>query len=336
MQFDNGLESAQACQAELLTPYSQQSSFPVPILIVIGGATATGKSGLAVKLAQRLKAAIISADSRQIYREFDIGTAKPSAIEQKWVLHYLIDVCNPTQNFTLAEFQRMAQSRIHWLHQRGIMPLLVGGTGLYIESIVKGLNIPPVAPQADLRSQFTRLGQPHSYALLQSVDPTAAAQIHPNDAVRTQRALEVFYVTGQPISTLQGDNPPDYPILYLGLDADMDRLEARIAKRTRQMLDQGLGAEVAELAERYGWELPLMQTLGYREIGRHLRGEISLEAAEQLTVQATRQFAKRQRTWFYNRAAMQWFDADAADLFDQIWAKVQAFLDQTQTSSPTS
>ncbi|PSN18923.1 tRNA (adenosine(37)-N6)-dimethylallyltransferase MiaA [filamentous cyanobacterium CCP5] len=306
----------------------RRSSFPVPILVVIGGATATGKSGLALALGKRLKGGIISADSRQIYREFDIGTAKPSASERKWVPHYLIDVCDPTSTMTLAEFQLAAQYCIHQLHQQGEVPLLVGGTGLYIDAVVRGLKIPPVTPQEVLRSQFTDLGQRHSYGLLNSIDPAAAAQIHPNDAVRTQRALEVFYVTGKPISKLQGENPPDYPILYLGLDADMDRLEVRIAKRTRQMLEQGLVAEVAELAERYGWDLSLMQTLGYREIGQYLRGRISLAEAERLTIQSTRQFAKRQRTWFYNRAKVRWFDADAPDLVDQVWADVQDFINQ--------
>lgn len=298
----------------------------VPVLIVIGGATATGKSSLALAMAQRLNLGLINADSRQIYREFDIGTAKPTADERKQAPHFLVDVCDPTVTVTLAEFQKAAQGVIGWLQGQGGVPLMVGGTGLYIDAVVRGLKIPPVAPQGEMRSQLSRLGQSHCYALLNQVDPQAARHIHINDAVRTQRALEVFYVTGQPMSALQGSEPPDYPILYLGLDADPDKLAARIACRTRQMFAQGLVAEVEGLVKRYGYDLPLMQTLGYREVSRYLRGEISLQEAEQLTVQHTRQFAKRQRTWFHNRARVRWFDAEATGLVDQVWSEVESFL----------
>ncbi|MGH2416486.1 MAG: tRNA (adenosine(37)-N6)-dimethylallyltransferase MiaA, partial [Microcystaceae cyanobacterium] len=167
-----------------------------PFLIVICGATATGKSGLALELAQRLNSVIISADSRQIYRELDIGTAKPSMAEQKLVSHYLIDICNPNETLTLAQYQQQAQSLISSFPTS----LLVGGTGLYIKSIVKGLKIPRVSSQPELRSQLQSLGQTQLYKVLSQVDPIATPKIHPHDTVRTLRALEVFYVTGKPIS----------------------------------------------------------------------------------------------------------------------------------------
>ncbi|MBE9136105.1 tRNA (adenosine(37)-N6)-dimethylallyltransferase MiaA [Nodosilinea sp. LEGE 07088] len=295
----------------------------VPLLLVIGGATATGKSALAIALAQRLGGVILSADSRQVYREFDIGTAKPSQFDQAQVPHYLIDICDPTATLTLAQYQGQAQAIIDRLHRDGIPPLLVGGTGLYIDAIVKGLRIPPVAPQPDLRQQFEALGQPHCYALLQKLDGCAAQRIHPNDPVRTVRALEVYYVTGQPMSALQGESPPSYPVLYLGLDADITALDRRIAQRTQAMVEAGLVEEVTALAQRYGADLPLLQTLGYGEMLPYLQGDCSLAAAVDHIVLHTRQFAKRQRTWFRNRATVQWFDADAGDLVERVWQEVQ-------------
>lgn len=298
-----------------------------PILIVIGGATATGKSSLAIQLHARLNCVILSADSRQTYREFDIGTAKPSASERKRVPHYLIDICAPTQALTLAQYQREAQGLIQRVQQAGGTPLLVGGTGLYIDAVIKGLKIPPVGPQPALRSQFEALEQPLCHALLRQIDPEAAAHIHPHDTVRTQRALEVFYVTGTPISQQQGSHPPTYPILYLALDcSNTETLERRIQQRTRRMLEQGLVQEVAQLGDRYGWDLPLMNTLGYAEISQHLQGQYTLSDAEALIVKNTRQFAKRQRTWFRNRASPRWFDADAPDLLDQIWNYIVQFI----------
>ncbi|MBD2257729.1 tRNA (adenosine(37)-N6)-dimethylallyltransferase MiaA [Pseudanabaena sp. FACHB-2040] len=314
-------------QPAALDPSRISSS--VPILIVIGGATATGKSGLAIALAQRLNSAILSADSRQIYKEFDIGTAKPSPAEQAQAPHYLIDICEPTATLTLAQYQQASQSLIQQVQQTGGVPLLVGGTGLYIDAVVRGLKIPPVAPQIELRSQLTALGQPHCYSLLQQLDPPSAQRIHANDSVRTQRALEVFYVTGQPISHLQGEQPPTYPILYLGLDCETsDTLRHRIETRTHAMLDQGFVAEVERLLQKHGPDLPLMQTLGYAEMLQYLRGDLTLAEAVTLTVQNTRQFAKRQRTWFRNRASVTWLDADAPNLIEQAWDLIGPFLKQ--------
>lgn len=337
----------------------------VPILIVIGGATATGKSGLALKLAERFAAVILSADSRQIYRDFNIGTAKPSWTEQQQVPHYLIDICDPAETLTLADYQQQAQQLIAKFHRNGEMgrwedgecrkqqfiqnskaangvaqlktqnlelrtqntiPLLVGGTGLYIKSIVRGLLIPKVAPQPELRSQLQTWGQAACYALLQSVDPVAAEKIHANDQVRTLRALEVFYVTGKPISQQQGECPPQYPILQIGLDCvDAEALGQRIERRTQQMIEAGFVAEVESLCQKYGPDLPLLNTLGYAEMKQHLSGDISLSEAQELIVLHTRQFAKQQRTWFRADRSIEWFDADAPDLLEQVWNRIQNF-----------
>lgn len=295
-------------------------------LIVICGATATGKSGLALAIAQRLGSIILSADSRQVYREFDLGTAKPSAREREQIPHYLIDICEPTETMTLADYQLQAQALIASSPICSV-PLLVGGTGLYIRSVVQGLKIPRVSPQQELRSQLACLGQKQLYAFLQQIDPTATQKIHHNDQVRTLRALEVFYVTGRPISEQQGENPPNYPILQIGLDCDSDILTRRIQQRTEEMLAAGWEAEVKYLCEKYGFDLPLLNTLGYQEIKQYLAGKISLGEAKDLTILHTRQFAKRQRTWFRAYPEIEWFDVDSFDLLEKVWQRVQEFTD---------
>ena len=291
-----------------------------PVLIIIAGATATGKSGLAIELAERLESIILSADSRQVYREFTIGTAKPTAQERNRVPHYLIDSCEPTETLTVADYQMQARKIL----DRGGVQFLVGGTGLYLKAIARGMKIPRVAPQGELRSQLATLGQKTLYAMLQQVDTIAADRIHANDQVRTLRALEVFYVTGRPISEQQGEDPPTFPMLHIGLDSD--QLEQRISRRTGQMLELGFVSEVTALCEKYGEGLPLLNTLGYAEMRQYLRGEISLIEAERLTVLHTRQFAKRQRTWFRSVSELKWFDAEAGDLVDRVWQHVEQFL----------
>ncbi|WP_315790004.1 tRNA (adenosine(37)-N6)-dimethylallyltransferase MiaA [Fischerella sp. JS2] len=389
-------------------------------LIVICGATATGKSGLALALAMRLDTVILSADSRQVYREFDIGTAKPTVDEQKLVPHYLIDICNPTEVMTVADYQAQAQALIlggekgdrgdkgdtedkgehlhsphstlreaaqsarqvtprdasffmpgkestavaplcreksppQWLLYAGKgvhctassthspsphpptspppHPLLVGGTGLYIRAITQGMKIPRVAPQQELRSQLASVGQMQLYAMLQQVDPVAAAKIHPNDSVRTLRGLEVFYVTGRPISEQQGENPPSYPILQIGLDCDVAHLGDRIARRTEKMIADGLVAEVENLCQKYGVDLPLLNTLGYQEIKQYLAGDISLNKAKELIILHTRQFAKRQRTWFRAYPQIEWFDVESPDLLEKAWQRVESFIGNSEYSN---
>lgn len=296
-----------------------------PGLIVICGPTATGKSSLAMALAQRLGVPILSADSRQVYRGFDIGTAKPSLADQAQVPHFLIDICEPTETLTVADYQQQAQGLIAQYHTQGQSPLLVGGTGLYIQAIVDGLKIPQVPPQLELRSQLQAQGQPQIYQWLQRLDPPSAAKIHAHDQVRTLRALEVYYTTGKPLSQQQGIDPPTYPILQIGLDIhNPEQRLTSIQQRTTAMLGQGWLAEVQTLLERYGSDLPLFQTLGYREMKAYLHQQISLEQAQAQTILRTRQFAKRQRTWFRARSTLHGFDAMAPDLMSQILDYVQA------------
>ncbi len=292
------------------------------VLIVICGATASGKSSLAMNLAQRLNTAIISADSRQVYREFDIGTAKPTKKEQQLVKHHLIDICEPIETLTLADYQEQAQQLI----QDSSIALLVGGTGLYLKSIIKGLKIPRVSPQAELRSQLMALGQTQLHSMLSQVDPIATTKIHRNDHIRTLRALEVFYVTGQSISSQQGENPPSYPIIQIGMDCDPDILDTRIRIRTKKMVELGLVEEVISLCNKYGEDLPLLDTLGYAEFKQYILGNISLDFAIADTVLHTRQFAKRQRTWFRNNSEIHWFDTNSLTLIDDVWQSVKSLI----------
>ncbi|PNW44555.1 UNVERIFIED_CONTAM: tRNA (adenosine(37)-N6)-dimethylallyltransferase MiaA [Euhalothece sp. KZN 001] len=299
-----------------------------PSLIVICGATATGKSRLAMTLAQHLNTVILSADSRQVYREFDIGTAKPTLEEQALIPHYLIDICDPTETLTVAEYQEKANHLISSLPHSPL--LLVGGTGLYIKAITRGLKIPRVSPHPQLRSSLKRLGQLQLYAFLQQVDPNSATKIHPNDQVRTLRALEVFYITGKPISEQQGENPPSYPILQIGLDCSPEVLTERIQYRTEQMLALGFVEEVKGLIKKYGWSLPLLDTLGYQEIKDYLAGETDLETAKELMVIHTRQFAKRQRTWFKGQSEIKWFDSEQSDLWEAVSKMINIEIERFQ------
>lgn len=316
MNFESGMDRSILTQKFKNDP---KRSGNTPVLIIIAGATASGKSGLAIELAKRLQSIILSADSRQVYREFSIGTAKPTQQEQNQVPHFLIDICEPTETLTVADYQMRAQEILN----RGGIQFLVGGTGLYIKAIARGMKIPRVAPQPELRSQLETLGQKTLYEMLKQVDAPAAERIHVNDQVRTLRALEVFYVTGRRISEQQGENPPSYPILQIGLDSD--QLEQRIAKRAGQMIEMGFVAEVEMLCRKYGEDLPLLNTLGYAEMRQFLNGKISLSEAERLTVLHTRQFAKRQRTWFRAVPKLEWFDSDAGNLVDRVWKRIEEF-----------
>ncbi|NJK72274.1 MAG: tRNA (adenosine(37)-N6)-dimethylallyltransferase MiaA [Synechococcaceae cyanobacterium SM2_3_60] len=293
-------------------------------LIVLCGPTASGKSALAIRLAERYNLLLISADSRQIYRDFDIGTAKPTAAEQAHWPHHLINVADPGDTYTVAQYQQAVTTLIN-AHPNQV-PLLVGGTGLYIQAITEGLQIPAIPPHPALRDQLSQLGQAHAYALLNAAEPEH--KIHANDAVRTLRALEILYVTGQPPSALKARaTEPPYQSLIVGLQpASMAILETRIRQRTQAMLAQGWIEEVQQLQAHYGADLPLLQTLGYGELGRYLQGELSLLAATELIVCHTRQFAKRQMTWFRRTPNLRWFDMSAPDLEARLCQQIEMVL----------
>ena len=277
-----------------------------PLVIVLLGPTASGKTDLAIALAQALDLAVLNVDSRQLYRQMDVGTAKPTAAQRGQARHELLDLRDPDQPINLQEFRAIAEAQLNAELARKPLALLAGGSGLYLQALTQGLEPPAVPPQPQLRAQLAALGQPLCHQLLRQGDPAAAARIAPADAVRTQRALEVLYATGRPLSSQQGATPPPWRVLELGLNPT--DLTARIASRTKGLFAAGLIAETEALIERYGAGLPLLNTIGYAEAKQQLAGELSETEAIALCEQRTRQFAKRQRTWFRRRHAPIWLE----------------------------
>ena len=296
-----------------------------PLVIVLLGPTASGKTDLAIALARALDLAVLNVDSRQLYRQMDVGTAKPTAAQRAQARHELLDLRDPDQPLNLQEFRAIAEAQLNAELARKPLALLAGGSGLYLQAITQGMNPPAVPPQPQLRAQLAALGQPLCHQLLRQGDPVAAGRIAAADAVRTQRALEVLYATGRPLSEQQGATPPPWRLLELGLNPA--NLEARIAERTRALYGQGLVAETEALIGRYGPELPMLDTIGYAEARQLLAGTLTEAEAGALTQQRTRQFAKRQRTWFRRRHRPCWLAGeDEAALLEQALREVERGL----------
>lgn len=290
-----------------------------PLVIALLGPTASGKTALAIELAEVLDLAVLSVDSRQLYRQMDVGTAKPTAAQRARVRHELLDLREPHQPINLQEFAALARGAIAAEHHRRGVAFLVGGSGLYLQALLSGLEPPPVPPQPALRAQLEALGQPRCHQLLRQADPTAAGRIAPADAGRTQRALEVLYATGKPLSTQQHRNPPPWRVIELGLDPpDLSR---RIAMRSAQLYVDGLVEETAGLIDRFGSDCPLLETIGYGEAKRLLAGGIGKAEAVAITERRTRQYAKRQRTWFRRQHRALWLEG--ADLLPQALRAVE-------------
>jgi len=275
-----------------------------PWVIVLLGPTASGKTDLSIAIAEAFDLAVLSVDSRQIYTDMDIGTAKASAAQRARVRHRLLDLRPPERPMNLHEFRAEAEAAIAAEHARRGVAFLVGGSGLYLKAITQGLLPPAVPPQPELRAQLTALGQAWCHPLLAGVDPLAAGRIAPADAVRTQRALEVIYATGRPLSAQQGFRRPPWRLLELGLNPG--DLSHRIRQRSAGLYGAGLVAETQRLLRRYGQACPLLDTIGYGEAKRLLAGELDETSAIGLTSQRTLQFAKRQRTWFRRQHRPLW------------------------------
>ncbi|MBL8156211.1 MAG: tRNA (adenosine(37)-N6)-dimethylallyltransferase MiaA [Anaerolineae bacterium] len=272
-------------------------------LVVLLGPTAVGKTALAMRIAEACGGELIGADSRQIYRHMDIGTAKPTREQQGRVRHHLIDLIDPDVNLSLAQYQKMAVEVIRQLHGEGRLPLLVGGTGQYITAILEGWTVPEIPPNGALRSELEVFAQERgSMALherLALVDPVAAARIDHRNVRRVIRALEVCMSAGQPMSQLQQKSPPPYRVLHLGLTLDRAALYERADQRVDEMIHSGLVEEVRGLLKRgYDRKLPSMSGIGYQQICEHLLDGIELEKAIASTKNATHDFIRRQYTWF--------------------------------------
>ena len=302
-------------------------------LVVILGPTAVGKTQLALKLGQIFHGEIIGADSRQVYRYMDIGTAKPTTEACALVPHHLIDVVNPDENLSLAQYLRMAYQAIDNLHAQGKLPLLVGGTGQYITALIEGWNIPEVPPNEPLRQTLETFAKTHGaealYVRLLQIDASAAEKIHPNNIRRVIRAIEVYEATGTPISVLQRKTPPPYRVRIYGLTMDRELLYERADKRVDRMIEAGLIDEVQRLLDMgYDVTLPSMSGLGYGQVAAYLQGEMGLEEAVAQTKTATHDYIRRQYTWWrgHNQGIM-WHNVGGLDIA-QLADDVTQWLDE--------
>ena len=299
-------------------------------LVCVVGPTASGKTALGLEVAEVLGGEIVSADSRQVYRRLEIGTAKPSAAERARVRHHCLDLVDPEETFDVARFRAAAAAAIADVERRGRVPVVVGGTGLYVRALLGGLC--PAPPRvAALRESLARIvraeGAPALHRRLGMLDPASAARIAPRDAVRSVRALEVALTTGRRLSEWQaahGFREAPYEALVIGLARPADELAARIDTRARAMVAAGLLDEVRALGARIPIDAPAFGAVGYREMLACVGGEVDLEAALAAMVRATRRFAKRQRTWFRAEAAVVWRHPDRHRA--RILAEAAAFL----------
>jgi len=287
-------------------------------LVGIVGPTATGKTAVGIELARKLDGEIISADSMAVYKGMDIGTAKPTAQERAAVAFHLVDVVCPDEEFSVAEFKRLAEVAIADILRRGKLPLLVGGTGLYIQAVTGGLNIPAIGPDRELRERLraeaAEFGNQHLLDRLQPVDPVTAERLHPNDLKRIIRALEVYMLTGLPISDFHkraGRTETEYDVRLFGLTMSRSALYERIERRVDEQIKSGLVEEVRGLLEKgYDPELSSLRGLGYKQIAGYLAGQYDLQTAVDLLKRDTRRFAKRQFTWFRADPRIYWVDVE--------------------------
>jgi tRNA dimethylallyltransferase len=288
-------------------------------VIAIVGPTAVGKSELALQLAQYFPVEIIGADSRQVYRYMDIGTNKPSPAERASVPHHVIDVIEPDEDFSLTMYHQLATEALKAIQKKGKLPLLVGGSGLYVWALVEGWKIPQVPPDQKLRRQLEaraeQKGSQSLYRELQDIDPAAAAKINPSNIRRIIRALEIYHTSGQPPSRLQHKEAPGFPILLVGLTRERSELYRRIDWRVDKMIQMGLIEEVEQLLKKgYSPSLPSMSGIGYKQIGQFLRGEMTLPQAVDKIKYETHRLARHQYAWFrLGDSRIQWFDTSKAE-----------------------
>ncbi len=289
----------------------------LPKIIAIVGPTASGKTALGLELAKKFNGEIISADSRQIYKKMDIGTDKPKGAWQKFeggeayfaqgVPHYLMDIIDPGQDFSLADFKELAKKHINNILGRGKLPIMVGGTGLYFQSIIDNFDIPEIAPNKKLRKELEKKSLEELLELLKKLDEETFKKIDIKNPRRVVRALEVVILTGKSFVKQQTKSKPEYNCLQIGIKRDKEELYERINKRVGNQYIRGLLSEVESLIkQKYGWQLPGMTGIGYKQIGYYLRGEMSLDEAKEILKRDTRHYAKRQLTWFKRDERIKW------------------------------
>lgn len=313
---------------------AQPSALPLPPVIILLGPTAVGKTELSLGLCEQFRGEVVGADSRQIYRGMDIGTAKPTATELARVPHHLIDICDPDEPFSLANYQERAYATIDAIHARGNVPFVVGGTALYIRAVVDGLRIPEAPPNPQVRAELEAFlaaeGRAALFQRLQALDPATAAVIDGQNPRRVLRALEIFLTTGKAKVDLEGAQPPPYRFLLLGLDRPREQLYERVDRRVEQMIDQGLIAETQRLlAAGYRPPLPAITSLGYREIIAYLEDDLPLPVAMEKIKTETHRYVRHQYTWFRKIPNIVWFPLDETatkTITERIYAHVVTFL----------
>ncbi|MDK3257858.1 tRNA (adenosine(37)-N6)-dimethylallyltransferase MiaA [Blastococcus capsensis] len=296
-----------------------------PPVVAVVGPTATGKTALAVTLAQRLGGEVVNADSMQLYRGMDIGTAKPGLDERGGVPHHLLDLWHVQQPASVAEYRERARAEIDRLRAAGVVPFLVGGSGLYVRAVLDELDFPGTDPalRARLEDELVAVGPAELHARLAALDPAAAAAVLPSNGRRIVRALEVIELTGGPFRAQLPAPAPHYPAVVIGVDRQPAELDARIAARVDRMWAAGFVDEVAALAADGLREGPTAsRALGYAQVLAQLDGTLTAEEARERTVTTTRRFVRRQRSWFRRDAAMTWFDAARADLADAVLGEI--------------
>ncbi len=300
-------------------------------LVAIVGPTAIGKSKLAIRLAQTFNGEIVSADSRQVYRFMDIGTAKPSPEELSLTPHHLINIINPDEDFSLAQYQKLAHRAINDIQKRRKLAILAGGSGQYVWSILEGWGVPGVPPDPELRQSLAekaaREGKDKLYQELREVDPAAAQGIDPSNVRRVIRALEVYKSTNSPLSRLRCKQTPPFKAMIIGLTTDRVELYRRIDSRVDEMIEQGLVAEADRLFDRgYELKLPAMSGIGYKQIGAFLNGGLPLAAAIEQIKFETHRFVRHQYTWFQLKdSRISWVDIGSDDTDSQITESVARF-----------
>ncbi len=303
-------------------------------IIVLVGPTAVGKTYVSVELAKKLNTEILSADSMQIYKEMNIGTAKVTEDEKQGVKHHMIDIINPDETFSVSDFKSMAENIIDNILLDNKIPIIVGGSGLYVNSLIYNLDFGKAKSDTKIRDYYTSLYNEHGedflYEMLKKIDPESAEKIHKNNVKRVIRALEVFEISGEKFSELNTDirkYSEKYDCILIGLNMDRKILYDRINKRVDKMVSDGLIEEVESLVNKgYNKNLVSMQGIGYKEIIDYIEGKTNLEEAIDILKRNTRRFAKRQFTWFLRDPQVNWFDVETPDKIDLVINNIYNFI----------
>lgn len=275
-------------------------------VIAIVGATASGKTAYSIELAKKNDGEIISADSRLVYNGFNIGTAKPTKEEQSGVPHYMIDIVEPEFDYSAGLYKSGARQKIIEISQKGKVPIVVGGTGLYIDILLKNYDLPKIQPDKHLRKELSSLSSSELFSMLNKLDAEACEIINENDRKKLIRAIEIIKTTGNTLSNSRGMNEQEFEVEWIGRNFDRETLYSRIDSRVDVMIEQGLVEETKKLLSKHGRIPNLINTIGYREIISYLDGKLSLEEAKDLLKKNTRNYAKRQLTWFRKNENINW------------------------------